>query len=104
MQFLYWAYVQVFWCLRRTHKIFSIDYSKPMEPNDSKWMMIDAKLEDGSTIDVTEQVRDVIRSDAILTADFLEKALRIRHVESWNYLTKTLEYNKIPPEGVLNGL
>ena len=104
MQFLYWAYVQVFRCLRRTHKMFSVDYSKPMEVNDSMWMMVDAKLEDGSTIDVTEQVRDAIRSDAILTHDFLENALRIRHVESWNYLTKTLEYNKIPPEGILNGL
>jgi hypothetical protein len=104
MEFMYWAYVRVFRCLRRTHKIFSTDYSKPMEVNDSKWLMVDAKLVDGTTIDVTEQIRDVIRSDAILTHEFLEKALRISPVESWNYLTKTLEYNKIPTQGVLNGL
>lgn len=61
-------------------------------------------MSDGSTIDVTECVRDTFRHDVVLTPQILEGATRLDSVEGWYYLTKTLEYNKIPTEGVVNGL
>lgn len=104
MQILYWAYVNVFRCLRRIHKIFSEDNSKPIEIQNAHWLSVDAYMEDGSTIDVTDQIRNIYRSDALLYPSHLENALRMDDVVDWYYLTQTLEYNKIPTEGVLNGL
>jgi hypothetical protein len=61
-------------------------------------------MDDGTTVDVTDQIRNVFRDDAFLTPDKIGAALRMENVESYNYLTTTLEYNKIEPEGIVNGL
>lgn len=104
MGIFYQIYVNVFWCLRRVHKMMNEDYSKPMETRDSTWMSLSAVYADGNMIDVTETAMDVLRKDAILTPDYLEMSLRMTGVQDWFYLTKSLEYTKIPTEGVLNGL
>jgi len=77
---------------------------KPLEVHENKWLCVDAVLQNGETRDVTEELRNYIRNDATLTPVFLEKVTKLENVESWNYLTKALEYNKIPAEGILNGL
>jgi hypothetical protein len=104
MEALYWVYVNVFWCFRQTQKLLYTDEPKQLEASKSKWMMVDATLKDGGYMDVTDQIRNIVRSDALLTPEFLEKTLRIENVAYWSYLTQTLEYNKIPPEGIVNGL
>lgn len=104
MHVLYWAYVNIFRCLRRLHKVFSEEYSKPIERQKSQWLSVHAELEDGNTIDVTDKIRNIYRDDALLVPWELKNALRMEDVSNWYYLTQTLEYNKIRTEGVLNGL
>jgi hypothetical protein len=104
MRIFYWVYVNVFWCLRRVHKVFVEEQAKPIEFHESSWIYVDATLENGETQDVTEHLRDNVRHDAMLTPEFLKRVTRLENVESWGYLTKALEYNKIPAEGIVNGL
>jgi hypothetical protein len=104
MRLFYWVYVNVFWCLRAVHKVFSEDYRKPIEVRDNSWMYVDATFRNGETQDVTEQLRDRVRHDALLTPEFLASVTHLENVESWGYLTKALDYNKIPAEGIVNGL
>ena len=104
MRFLYWVYVNVFWCLRTVSKAFYEEQRvKPIETREATWLYVDANV-NGDTHDVTERVRDYVRSDTILTPQLLESITRMEGVQSWGYLTKSLEYNKIPAEGVVNGL
>ena len=105
MNILYWVYVNVFWCLRRVHKILG-EEKRPieLEVHNSKWLSVDATFADGTTKDVTEIIRDSIRSDTLLTPNILERVTRLDNVESWAYLTTALEYNKITADGIVNGL
>jgi hypothetical protein len=60
---------------------------------------------DGTAQDITDTVREKLNHNVLITPEILEQITRIDdNVESWTYLTKTLEYNKIPAEGVVNGL
>ena len=77
---------------------------KPIELHESNWLYVDATFKNGDVEDITEQVRDAIRHDAIITPAILERVTRLEDVESWGYLTKALDYNKIPAEGIVNGL
>jgi len=104
MSCLYWAYVNVFRCVRSVHKVLWEEVSKPIQIQTSNWLLVEARMNDGTTIDVTDQIRNVFRDDAFLTQSKLESALRMENVESYNYLTTTLEYNKIEADGIVNGL
>lgn len=104
MRYLYWAYVNVFRCLCRVRRALWEEASKPIELKDSKWLSVDAHVYDGSIVDITDQMRNVFRGDAFLTPSKIENALRMDNVESYHYLTTTLEYNKIEADGIVNGL
>ena len=105
MNVFYQVYANLFCCIKRIHKLFNED-QKPLEfsVRDSDWLSVDANMLDGTTQDITETVRDCMRHDALITPEVLERITQIENVASWGYLTKTLEYNKIPTEGVVNGL
>ena len=104
MRYLYWAYVNVFWCFRRVQRALWEEALKPIEIRGSKWLSVDAHMRDGSIIDITDQIRNMFRDDAFLTPCKIEEALRMDNVESYHYLTTTLEYNKIEADGLVNGL
>jgi hypothetical protein len=104
MNIIYWVYTRVFWCLRRFHTIFSQDFSKPIQLRDSKWLYVDATFHDGTTLDVTEILRDTARHDMMFTPAKLSEMTNLTDVKNWGYLTTTLDYNKITTEGVVNGL
>jgi hypothetical protein len=67
-------------------------------------MSVYAEYHCGQTIDVTSLVKYTFHPDIVLTPDILAQGLSMSNVRSWYYLTKTLEYNKIPDEGIVNGL
>lgn len=105
MNIAYRVYINLFWCFRGIHRIFSEEQTPiQMNVHESSWLSVDATMLDGSTQDVTDTVRNCLRHDAVITPDILERITRLENVESWAYLTQTLEYNKITAEGVVNGL
>ena len=104
MRCLYWAYVNVFRCFRSVHRVLWEEVSRPIQIRTSNWLLVEARMNDGTTIDVTDHIRNVFRDDAFLTPDKIGTALRMENVESYNYLTTTLEYNKIEADGIVNGL
>ena len=104
MRWLYWAYVNVFRCFRSVHRVLWEEVSRPIQIRTSNWLLVEARMDDGTTVDVTDQIRNVFRDDAFLTPDKIGAALRMENVESYNYLTTTLEYNKIEADGIVNGL
>ena len=104
MEYIYWAYVNIFQCARRVKKLFVDEESKPIRASEGTWLSIHAETIRGTTIDVTREVKFVFPKDAFLTPDILGKGLSMYGVRDWYYLTKTLEYHKIQEEGIVNGL
>jgi hypothetical protein len=105
MYILYWAYVNVFWCLRRVHKLFGEEQTPvEIQAHNATWLSVDATFSNGTTQDMTEVVRETFRHDALLTPDILARATRLDDVVSWRYMTTALEYKEIQAEGVVNGL
>lgn len=104
MNIIYKLYVNVFWCCRRVHKILSEDHSEPIKVPEAEWLSLSAMYPDGTVVDVTDKVKDLFDKKTKLTPDLLEISLNTDRALDWFYLTKTFDYNKIPTEGVLNGL
>lgn len=104
MEYLYWAYTHVFRCARRVKKIFVDDVETPIALSNATWLSVYAEHSNGDSIDVTREVKYVFQSGILLTPDILARGLSMYNVRDWYYLTKTLEYNKIEDEGVVNGL
>ena len=104
MRWLYWAYLNVFRCIRSVQRVLWEEVSRQIEVRTSSWLSVEAHMEDGTTIDITDQLRNVFRFDSFLTPDNISTALRMENVESYHYLTATLDYNKIEADGIVNGL
>ena len=104
MDIFYKIYVNLFWCFRRIYKIYNEEARVEMNVRESTWLSVDATMLDGTTQDITDTVREGLNHNDLITPEILEKITRLDNVESWAYLTKTLEYNKITAEGVVNGL
>ena len=104
MNIWYILYTEAFRCFRRIYKIVRPEVSIPLQTRDPFWLSINANMFDGVEEDVTEKVKCVLREDECVTPWRLTEITGLKGVESWSYLTKTLEYNKIPSHGVINGL
>ena len=90
--------------MRRVYKMTTTDVSVPLPTRDPNWIYVSANMMDGTEEDVTDRVRLILREDELVTPWRLTEITELKGVESWTYLTKTLEYNKIPSHGVANGL
>ena len=104
MNILYILYTEAFRCFRRFYKIVNAEVSIPISSRDPNWLSVNASMVDGTEQDVTEQVKPILKFDELVTPWRLTEITELKGVESWSYLTKTLEYNKIPSHGVINGL
>jgi len=108
MSFWYWIgytiYKEAFRCMRRVYKITRPEVSVPLPTRDPLWLSINANMFDGTEEDVTDRVRLVLKEDDMVMPWKLTEITELKNVESWSYLTKTLEYNKIPSHGIANGL
>jgi len=81
-----------------------VEVSVPLPTRDPLWLSINANMFDGTEEDVTDRVRLVLKEDEMIMPWKLTEITELKNVESWSYLTKTLEYNKIPSHGIANGL
>ena len=104
MNFWYFLYTEAFRCMRRVYKLVKIDISIPLPTRDPYWLCLNANMIDGTEEDVTDRIRLVLREDELVTPWKLTEITQLKNVQSWSYLTKTLEYNIIPSHGVNNGL
>ena len=104
MSIWYFFYTEAFRCFRRVYKILKTEVSVPLPTRDPLWLSINATMRDGTEEDVTDRVRPFLKEDESVTPWKLTEITGLTGVESWSYLTKTLEYNIIPSHGVNNGL
>lgn len=104
MECLYWVYIHVFRCGRLIKKLFVDDVERSIALSNATWLAVYAEHSNGDSIDVTHEVKYVFQSGILLTPEILAKGLSMYNVRDWYYLTKTLEYNKIEDEGIINGL
>ena len=104
MSIWYLFYKEAFKCFRRVYKILKTEVSIPLQTRDPLWLSINANMCDGTEEDVTDRVRPFLKEDEYVTPWKLTEITALTGVESWSYLTKTLEYNIIPSHGVNNGL
>ena len=104
MECLYRVYTKLFRCSRRVRKLFVKDVPKEMNAQTGKWIAVYAEMENGTIFEVTPQIRSIYPPNTIIMPFILRMDLRMDDVRSWYYFTETLEYNKIPDEGIVNGL
>ena len=104
MNILYLLYIELFRCARRVYRLAKAEVPIPLPTHDALWLSLNANMVDGTEQDVTEQVKPILKVDELVTPWRLTEITELKGVESWSYLTKTLEYNKIPSHGVINGL
>jgi len=90
--------------MRRVYRMTRVEVSVPLPTRDPLWLSINANMFDGTEEDVTDRVRLVLKEDEMIMPWKLTEITELKNVESWSYLTKTLEYNKIPSHGIANGL
>ena len=103
MSIWYFFYTEAFRCFRRVYKILNMNVSVPLPIRDPIWLSINANMFDGTDEDVTDRVKLTLREDELVTPWRLVEITGLK-AQSWSYLTKTLEYNIIPSQGVNNGL
>lgn len=99
MEWIIWAYRQVYWVNRQVCPTRSVVRSQ-IPTNKLPWFWIGAEFSSKTTENVTDVVNQYVRYGNKITPEFLKEVTGYTDVITWKYVdVETLEEKEFPPGG-----